>query len=263
MILQSRALLAVFLGIVLLTGCRRNKLEPKGFSVGQNSEDESEEKIDGISKDSIILKTRPGAVLLTGWPEYRLTSLFKVNYNKKKKRSFIGSIGHHWNYGQEGNTPNNQWHHNYLPGIDAVYGYNLVNISVNHRDSQTRTELFKSPVLIKTLYYPAFSKDTLNGEPIKRDYYLVTCYDDDTNKDGYINVRDLRRLYWFDLQGNPLGKLIPANFSVLKSDYDSANDFMYIYAKKDENDNGRREDRENIHVFWVDLKDPGNNGQFY
>jgi hypothetical protein len=46
------------------------------------------------------------------------------------------------------------------------------------------------------------------------------------------------------------------NYSVLSSAYDSANDHMFIYAKLDENGNGRKEEKEPIHIFWIDLKSP-------
>ena len=122
---------------------------------------------------------------------------------------------------------------------------------------------FKNSVLIKTLYYPTFSKDTLNGSPVKRDYYLVSAYDEDTNSDGYINAKDLRRLYLFDMLGNLKSNLIPKNYYVMSSRYDMANDYMYVYARKDKNKNGQMESNEVIDIFWIDLKQPSNNGYFF
>lgn len=261
--MEKKLILLVVIGVIVFAGCRRNKLDPKGFPVSTEADEDAEEKITGISKDSLGMKTRPGTVLLTGWPTYRLTALFKINYTKKKKRPFIGSIAHHRNYSRAGNNRGNQWNNNFLPGLDAAYGYNLVNISLNHLDSGVRKEFFETPVLIKTLYYPAFSKDTLNYEPVNRNYYLVSAYNDDTNNDGYINVRDLRRFFWFDIDGNMQGKLLPDEYSVMRSEYDSGNDLLYVYAREDENSNGRQDSDEGIHVFWVDLKDPGKNGKLY
>lgn len=118
-------------------------------------------------------------------------------------------------------------------------------------------------MLIKTVYYPAFSKDTLNYQPIQRDYYMVSVYDEDSNKDGYINVRDLRRLYHFDIDGKNQQALIPKDYSVLSSEYDSANDYMYIFARKDSNENGQMETDEPMDIFWIDLKNPENVGMQY
>ncbi len=59
---------------------------------------------------------------------------------------------------------------------------------------------------------------------------MVSVYDDDSNKDGFINVKDLRKFYYFDIEGKNKKNLIPANYSVMSSEYDSANDFMYVFA---------------------------------
>jgi hypothetical protein len=36
-----------------------------------------------------------------------------------------------------------------------------------------------------------------------------------------------------------------------------------VFAKLDENKNGRVEEGEADHIFWVDLKDPGRTGRQY
>jgi hypothetical protein len=157
----------------------------------------------------------------------------------------------------------NNWNSNFMPGFEAVYGYNFVNIS--HYNNLTKTEelFFEKPVLIKTFYYPAFSKDTLNFEPVNRNYYMVSVYDEDSNKDGFINVKDLRRFYYFDIEGRNKRSLIPEGYSVLSSEYDSPNDFMYVFAKADKNKNGQMESEEPTSIFWIDLKSPENTGVQY
>lgn len=49
----------------------------------------------------------------------------------------------------------------------------------------------------------------------------------------------------------------------MSSEYDSANDFMYIIAKQDKNKNGQMEEFEPTDIFWIDLKNPGNTGTQY
>ena len=150
-----------------------------------------------------------------------------------------------------------------MPGFEAIYGYNLVNIS--HYNNLTNKEnfFFDRPVLVKTLYYPAFSKDTLNDVPVKREYYMVSVYDEDTNKDGYINVKDLRRFYHFDIDAKNKLLLVPKDYSVMSSEYDPENDFMYVFARIDRNENGEMEYEEKTHIFWIDLKNPKNRGLQY
>jgi hypothetical protein len=78
---------------------------------------------------------------------------------------------------------------------------------------------------------------------------MVTVYNDDTNGDGFINLTDLRRMYLFDIHGNNQKTLIPENYSVFKSECDSANDLMYVFAQLDANKNGKRDDEEPVHIF--------------
>ena len=113
------------------------------------------------------------------------------------------------------------------------------------------------------MYYPAFSKDTLDFKPIARNYNMVSVYNEDTNKDGFITIKDLRRFYLFDIEGHLKKELIPENYSVMRSKYDVQSDYMYVFAKLDKNKNGQIEEEEPIHIFWIDLKNPEQNGVQY
>jgi hypothetical protein len=259
--MKYRIINTIFLLIILfeLISCG-NKLEQKGFAV--KPEENEEDTVNRISKDSLLFHTRPSSILLTGIPRYRLATIYKVNYNKDKT-TFIGSDDFHFNYESFGESNGNQWHNNYLPGLEAVYGYNLVNVSHFDIETQKQKNFFEKPVLIKTLYYPAFSKDTLNYKPVSRNYFMISVYDEDTNKDGFINVNDLRRFYAFSINAENKKAIVPINCSVYKSEYDSANDFVYIFAKLDENQNGQIEELEPVNIFWVDLKDPERTGKQY
>lgn len=245
---------------LFLISCADNKVEKKGFQVSKISEDG--EKVTGLPIDSINFATRPRNVLLTTHPAHRLTPIYKVNYNKKTKQYFTGSNAYHINWANKYGDGNN-WNGNFMPGFSAVYGYNLINISHYNHNTKQENKLFGRPVLIKTLYFPAFSRDTLNFKAISRQYYMVSAYDEDSNKDGYINTKDLRRFYYFDIEGKNKKALIPKNYSVLSSEYDPENDLMYIFAKADKNANGQIEQNEPMHICWIDLKEPHNTGIQY
>jgi len=143
----------------------------------------------------------------------------------------------------------------YMPGIDIIYGINLINIA--HYDLKTETQnlFFNHPVLINTLYYPSFIQDSIDNKPINRNYYFVSVYDEDTNKDSLINRKDLRRFYHFN-ENVTKTYLIPSDYSAIHSQYDSGNDLMYIFSRQDTNKNGTAENNEPIHVFCVNLKTP-------
>ena len=201
--------------------------------------------------------------MLTGVPNVRLTTIYKVNLNKKDNSTFIGSNSFHYRYEETERDKGNNWNNNLMPGLEAVYGYNLVNISHYDIKENKQKNFFDKPVLVRTLYYPTFSKDTLNYNPISRNYFMVSVYNDDTNQDGFVNLKDLRRIYLFDINGERQKALIPENYSVFKSEYDSDNDFMYVFAQLDNNNNGRQDEGEPIHIFWIDLKDPSKTGRQY
>ena len=250
----------LLIAVLFFQGCSQNKVEKKGFQVNEISENEEGKKIVGLPMDSLALETRPGSVLLTKNNPHRLVPVYKINYDDRG-RPYSGSNNFHINWGES--SPGNNWNYNLMPGFEALYGYNLINISHYHHLTNTQNEFFESPVLIKTLYYPAFSNDTLNFNLVTRDYYMVSVYDEDTNKDGYVNVKDLRRFYLFDLNGVFVKPLVPKTYSVMSSEYDSGNDFMYVFAKEDQNSNGQMEREEQMHIFWIDLKNPEKTGIQY
>ena len=250
--------------MLLLAGCDAPKPEIKGAPQITRNDEGKKAIVHGlIADDTTKLLTKPRKVLLTKYPEHRLTPIFKVSYNKRNNRPYTGTTAFYYNYSGYGESPGNNWNDNFMPGFEAAYGSNWVNIShYNHTTKEERI-FFEKPVLIKTLYFPAFTKDTLNNVPVDRTYYMVSVYDEDTNKDGYITIKDLRRFYCFNLDAQDKTNLIPANYSVMSSEYDPANDFMYVTARLDENKNGQMEYEEPNHIFWIDLKNPEHRGIQY
>ncbi|TSE07005.1 EF-hand domain-containing protein [Aquimarina algiphila] len=260
---KNKLILILGLALLILSCSKGKKLESKGFAVSEVAEDEEGKPIDGLKTDTLKFETRPRNVLLTANPNHRLTPVYKVNYTKKTKKPFTGSNSFHTNWSEYGESKGNQWNHNYMPGFEAVYGYNFVNVSHYNHQTKIENKFFKKPVLVKTLYYPAFSKDTLNDVPITRKFHMISVYDEDTNKDGFINVKDLKRFYYFDINGENKKPLVPKNFSVMSSEYDPANDFMYVFAKLDQNENGKIENNEETQIFWIDLNTPEEKGVQY
>ena len=253
----------IYLFVICLGACSGNNLDEKGFSVSEAEEADNNEHANGFHKDSLKFATRPVGILLTADKEHRLTPVYKVNYNKRDNSTFTGSNNFHYNYSEISELPGNVWHGHYLPGYDVVYGYNFVNIS--HYNTKTRLsgKFFEKPVLIKSLYFPAFLKDSLNFQPVHRKHYLVSVYDEDTNKDGMINRSDLRRFYAFDINAQNRSLIIPKNQSVVSAEYDPDNDHLYVFTRADQNNNGTIDELEDVHVFWIDLNDPLKSGVVY
>ncbi len=245
----------------LLISCNRsNELDKKGLQVEEVVDSKDSQNV--IKKDSLDFKIKSLGVLLTANPNIRIAPLFKLNYNEKEKTYYTGSNEFHYNYYQDNQKEGNYWH-NIIPGFNALYGYNLVNIFHFDHNENKGKKLFDKPVLIKTCYYPSDTVDTLSYQPLNRNFYMISVYDEDTNKDNYINSRDLRRFYFFDKNGDNKSLLIPKNYSVIGADYDEDNDYLYINAVLDSNKDGKTSDDEPISIFYVNLKDPTLKGLIY
>lgn len=255
--------IGLMLFALLFLSCNDNndKFKEKGFQI-EEMESDSTNSMNAISKDSLSFKTKSVEVLLTGNKNIRITPLYKVNYSTKEKKSYTGSNEYYYGYNNE--TPNNgNYWNSIIPGFEALYGYNLVNIFHFNHANNIGKKLFPKSVLIKTFYYPSFSVDTLNYKPVLRDYYLVSVYDEDTNNDKYINNKDLRNFYLFDSNGENKENIIPKGYSVIGAKYDSGNDYLYIDTKQDVNTDGKISENEPVSIFYLDLKKPTNRGLFY
>lgn len=253
------ALLAILLSFV---ACSNNNLEEKGFAVSPEEEGNAGTIENNVTQDTGAFETKPSNILLTGMPQYRLATIYKVNYDKDNK-PFIGSNSYHSTYSSISYADGNQWNNNYLPGFEVLSGYNMVNIGHYNIETSAQKNFFEKPVLVKTLYFPSFSNDTLNYQPVSRNFYMLSVYDEDTNKDGKISMKDLRRFYYFDKEAENKTALVPENYSVYKSEYDPANDYFYLFAYLDENKNGQHDQSEPTHIYWIDLKNPQKRGRIF
>jgi hypothetical protein len=254
----------ILISIILISCTEKNeKFKDKGFQVDEiESENAEVNSKNAIKNDSLNFKSKSVDVLLTGNKNIRLSPIYKVNYSEKEKKFFTGSNDFHYGYNDDNPKDGNNWN-SVIPGFEALFGYNLMNIfHFNHTENRGK-KLFKKPVLIKTCYYPSFKVDTLNFKPVQRNFYMISAYDEDTNKDKYINNKDLRRFYLFDINGENLGEIVPKNHSVIGAMYDSGNDYLYIDAKLDSNKDGKISEHEPVSIFYLDLKNPMNKGLFY
>lgn len=197
------------------------------------------------------ISTFPNKVILTGLNDHRLVSVYKSKAIKSKTENAIIS-----SYSYDNDESGDESSEHFMPGIDILFGYNLLNIAHYDLKLETGNFLFNHPVLVKTLYFPSFIQDSLDNQPINRNYYLASVYDEDTNKDSLINKNDLRRFYHFDSSCKEKKHLIPSDYSVVRSQYDSKNDIMYVFARHDENKNGTHDKSEPVRIFWFSLKSP-------
>jgi hypothetical protein len=251
--------LPLFVAIVLVS-CNRHDLsdyrDKERISV--NTEVEAEEETDSTA-NSIAgnltidqISTTPNSVLITGLPEHRFITVYKWKGSNNK----VGDLSksREWYYSYDGYESGTEAH--FMPGLDVLYGFNLLNIA--HYDMKTgkTNVLFKKSAIIKTFYYPSEVQDTINKMPVTRNYYLISVYDEDTNKDQVVSRKDMRKFYYLDAGCTTKTQLIPDGYCVMRSQYDAGNDAMFIYAKYDQDKNGAVDKKEPMHLFCIDLKNP-------
>ena len=252
----------IFFSLTLLLSCTK----PAETKEEQLSVSELETETEQPTTDSTInsiqgnvawsqLSTAPNAVILTGLAEHRLVSVYKSRQAAKAAAEDPDAITFSYEKDEYDGDRSEKVSH-FMPGLDILYGYNLLNIAHYDMKNEKLNFFFKRPALVKTLYYPSFEQDSLHKEPINRNYYLVSVYDEDSNKDTLINKKDLRKFYHFDASSQLKTALLPEHYSAIRSQYDPQNDAMYIFAIQDSNKNGQCEKKEPVHVFWIDLKIP-------
>jgi hypothetical protein len=199
------------------------------------------------------MATTPSFILLTGLAQHRLVAIYKEAKPKSARK--LSEYGYY--YDEDSGTDRVE---HYMPGLDLLFGYNLLNVAHYDLKLEKLNYLFDRPVLIKSVYYPSFEQDSLHEKPINRNYYFISVYDTDTNKDTLLNRQDLRRMYYFNESTAEKVRLIPEDHSVERSQYDAMNDVMYVYARFDANHDGstqrdeKKKGREPLHIFWIDLK---------
>jgi hypothetical protein len=241
--------------LILLISCSSKNENAKEEQINIKDQVKSE-VADSTSINSIKgnlslkqISTVPVNVILTGLMEHRLVTIYKSKAVKGKKDTYSYSRS----YDESGESETQE---HFMPGIDLVYGYNLLNVAHYDLTTQKLNLLFDHPVLIKSLYYPSYVQDSINKKPINRNYYLVSVYDTDTNVDTLLNKNDLRHLYYFNSNCKEKIQLIPSAYSVVRSKYDPMNDVAYVFARHDVNGNGKIEKEEPLHIFWFSLKQP-------
>jgi hypothetical protein len=246
------SLLALTL-IVFACGSKSSTEEQIRFESSVDTEEQERDTTNSVTGGLELsqISTYPQRIILNGMPQHRLVTIYKRLPPKESRSVYSYDRGESWDEDQQ---------QHYMPGIDLLFGYNLLGVAHYDMKSEKLNYLFPRPALIKSIYYPSYVQDSVgdkpNRKPITRDYFLISAYDEDTNGDTLLNRNDLRRFYHFNASCDVKTQIIPADYSVQRSQYDFDNDVMYIYARHDDNKNGRSEDNEALHVFWISLKAP-------
>lgn len=246
-----KAVISALLGLSLIS-CN----ETKDKKIEQLTYDEYESsKIDssGLNETATFLQipNSPNSVMLTGIDNIKLIPIYKIKKTTDKSINYVQESSYREQY--ENEKLNFRY---YMPGMDLIPGYNLINVAHYNIENGQLSYFFKKPALIRNLYFPGVRRDSLNGQPIQRNFFLISVFDEDTNKDSFINKKDFRRIYFIDALNNRKISLIPNTHSAIRSTYDYKSDVMYIYARRDTNKNGMPDKSEPLNIFMINLLNP-------
>ena len=249
-----------FLFIAGLFACKQEK-KVKDQSISLSETTAGFDTSSGINSSNNFtqLNTTPNDLVLTGNDKIRLLPIYKIPQSQDKNILYDQGTS----FDTEKEILREDDYRYYMPGIDIIKGYNLVNIGHYNSDKGLLSYFFKKPVLVRTLYFPGVYKDSLNKKEINRNFFLVSAYNEDTNNDSLINNKDYRRLFYIDILNETQISLLPNDYSAIRSSYDFKNDVMTIRARKDTNKNGDLEKTEPISIFLLDFKNPTNLKQVY
>lgn len=254
----------LFILSVLLGACSRQNEYPKDEQIKIQKKSE-QPAVDSVLNNTIkgnlaineILSV-PNKVVLMGLPQHRLITIYGVSKHQKDNSEFYS-----FKRGYSDDSEGRSSVEHFMPGVDLIYGYNMVNVAHYDLVKEKMNLLFDHPVLVKSVYYPSYEQDSLFKKPINRNFYLISVYDADTNADTLIDRTDLRRLYLFNAEGDKRIQVIPSNYSVRRSQYDPMNDVIYVFASQDANADGKIEKDEPLHIFWFSLKQPAEAKRMY
>ncbi len=243
----------IIITVLFIVSCSKKEKKTEQLSIAEIQQgDFYGIPTDKDSSTQIQFAGASGDVILTGLDRFRLIPVFKVNPKSDRDVQTYDET----TYSKYGDRNDEDYYKYFMPGVDVIYGYNMINIAHYDIEKDTLSYFFESPVLIKNLYFPGLKKDSLNYQPISRDYFMVSVYDEDTNLDSLINKKDLRKIYHIDKFNSKKTLLIPQGYSAIRSSYDYKNDIMYIYARYDANQNGIPERNEPVVIFWLRLNEP-------
>lgn len=245
-----------FLFLITIYSCFKKEVKKTEQLTIDESENSSafDSLYDSVTDRVNHLESTPNSVILTGIEDIKLIPIYKVRPNAEKNldNEFVSTYD---TYSEEYEISSREYKY-YMPGLDVYRGYYMINIGHYNINTEKLTYFFNKPVLIRNLYFPGVLPDTLNNKKVERNFFLVSVYDEDTDKDSLINNKDLRKIFYINKDNNQKKSLLPQGYSAVRSRYDFKNDIFYLHARKDINKNGRNEIAEPIELFWLKFSQP-------
>ena len=128
-----------------------------------------------------------------------------------------------------------------------ITGY-LQNLKFQRVDSDSIKALTDKPVLIQTATYLKTVSDQINNQIM-----VYTMVDMDTNKDGKLDVSDIKALYLSSISGDKFTKVSADFQELIDWDLIESKNRLYFRTVEDTNKNGRFDSKDVVHYNYIDL----------
>lgn len=128
-----------------------------------------------------------------------------------------------------------------------ITGY-LRNLKFQQADSDSLKVLTEKPILIQTATYLKSLADKTKSQVL-----VYTLADMDTNKDGKIDITDIKTLYISTIGGEKFTKLSPDFQELIDWKLVESKDRLYFRTIEDTNKNGEFDKDDVLHYNYLDL----------
>ena len=128
-----------------------------------------------------------------------------------------------------------------------ITGY-LQNLKFQKIGSDSIKALTDKPVLIQTATYLKTVSDKINKQIL-----VYTMMDMDTNKDGKLDVSDIRTLYISKISGDKFTKVSVDFQELIDWELIESKNRLYFRTVEDTNKNGKFDSKDVVHYNYIDL----------
>lgn len=224
--------LFVFL-LVVVSACKKEEETPKVIYDASTSKGQSAPKIDTVSIEVADLPIHiPGTPFLIH-PIGKLS----LRSDYKSSNTYAGEVG--------SNAPSNI--SNYR---DFEITGMLSNLKFQKIGQDSIYALSEKPIFIQTA---TFLKSV--ADKTKQQFFVYTLEDEDTNRDGQLNERDIKALYLSNVDGSNFEKLTAPFHELIDWKLIEETNTIFFRTAEDSNKNGKFDLEDKIH--YNSLKLPG------
>ncbi len=226
---MKRIIASLFL-VTALVSCKEEKATPKVIY------EEGKSKVENTVRDTASFKVADLPILMEG-TQYLIHPIGDVRVYDTDSKAYGSSKTNQVSYAIS----------NY--NRFEITGY-FDNLNFQHIDSTSVKPLTTEKIQIQTAtFLEAIAHKT------KKQIFVYTLVDSDTNRDGKINQNDIKSLYLSTADGENFTKLSEEFQELIDWNIVEAQNRLYFRCIEDINKNGAFDKNDKVHYHFVDLLD--------